>query len=96
MFNQFFKHDLVVAVFREYNFTCLEKTSKHTKMYLTPPLPVGKGPYKSTEHSSPGLLGTWLLSFMSNNLFGCLTLWQISHDAINLRTLRPMFFRWKD
>ena len=62
-------------------------------MYLTPPLPVGKGPYKFIEHSSPGLLGTWFLSFMSNELFGSLTLWQISHDAIILCTLHPMSFK---
>ena len=86
----------VVAVFRGYNFTYLEKTSKHTKIYLIPPLPVDNGPYKSIEHNSPGLFGTWLLSCMSNNLFGCLTLWQISHDEISLRILRPAFFRWKD
>ena len=59
------------------------------KIYLTPPLPVGNGPYKSIEHNSPGFLGTWLLSSMSNYLFGCLNTWQISHDAISLRTLRP-------
>ena len=53
-------------------------------MYLTPPIPVGKGPYKYIEHRSPGLLGTWLLSFMSDDLFRRSTLWQISHDAINL------------
>jgi hypothetical protein len=57
---------VVVAVFKGYNFTCLEKTSKHSKIYLTAPLPVGNGPYKSTEHNSPGLFGTWLLSCMSN------------------------------
>lgn len=59
---------LVVAFFRAINLTYLEKTSTATRMYCTPPRPLGRGPKKSTATRSPtleGIIGVmgplWLL-----------------------------------
>jgi len=63
----------VVAARRRYNLMCLENTSKHTKMYRTPPPPTGSWPLKSRAHRSPGFWGRWFLLSISYDVFECLT-----------------------
>jgi len=60
----------VVAVFRGYNYTYVEKTPKHTNMYLITPVPMGKGQSKTVLLVC---LVRGSLLVRTNDMFWCLT-----------------------
>jgi hypothetical protein len=83
------RQPLVVADFSAYSLMNFENTSRHTRVYRTPPLDTGKLPQTFIAHTSPGFFGKWCFSSTSTDLLGCLVLRQMSQHPINLLSFLP-------